>query len=239
VDFLGQGGAPPGQQKDWTPSPENPIDGHTDGKYVQCKYFLDNGMVMTSMRGEAFWIGPGGEAAVDPAVLAQQAMAAMALRTPEIGMTGGSPPDGMQIVGVPAWLWAADPGESTTPGVAGVAPITRSASAGGVTVEATGRLDRTVWSMGDGTTVTCPGTRAAGTPWRYGYGGQPSPTCGHTYQRTSAGQPGEAFTVTVTAYWTITWSGGGQSGTLSVQRSRSIQKRVGEIQAILVPGPGT
>ena len=107
-----------------------------------------------------------------------------------------------------------------------------------MSVNTTAVLDRTVWSMGDGTSVTCPGTRAAGTPWQYGYGGLPSPTCGHTYTRPSVGQPGEAFTVTVTAYWTVTWSGGGESGTIPLQMSRSIPKRVGEVQSVLVPGPG-
>jgi hypothetical protein len=85
--------------------------------------------------------------------------------------------------------------------------------------------------------ITCAGDKAAGTPWVYGYGGNPSPTCGYTYQRTSAGQPDEAFTVTVRAYWTVTWSGGGQSGTIPVQVYRSIPKRVGEVQSILVPNP--
>jgi hypothetical protein len=196
-------------------------------------------MLMTLMRGEAFWIGPGGEGAVvDPAVLAQEAVAAMGLRAPSIGMTGGSPPDGMQIVGIPAWMWAADPGESTTPGVAGVAQITRSASAGGVTVTATGRLDRTEWSMGDGLTETCSGEKAAGTPYEGRYDKLPSPTCGHTYSRTSIGQPGEAFTVVVTAYWVVEWSGGGQSGTINVQRSRNISKQVGELQAIVIGRDG-
>jgi len=235
------------EQKCWyddygtQPSPGNPVNGHTDGKYYECKFrtiLLTVPAVRTRLVPvfeDPWWVGPGG---VDPAVLAQQAVASMSLRVAEIGTTGGSPPDGMQIVGIPAWFWAADPGESTTPGVAGVAPITRSASAGGITVTATARLDRTVWSVGDGATVTCAGANAAGTPWRYGYGGQPSPTCGYTYTRTSAGQPNEAYTVTATAYWVVDWSGGGQSGTLTVQRSRSIPKRVGEVQVIVVPNPG-
>jgi len=204
--------------------------GHPGESLLECKVAGD-GTVIRQGNGALWWSGPAG-GGPSPSELARQAVEQMALRAPGIGMTGGDPPEGMQIVGVPAWLWATDPGESTT------GPITRSASAGAVTVEATGRLDRTEWSMGDGTTETCPGTRAPGTPWRYGYGGQPSPTCGHTYTRTSAGQPGEAFTVTVTSYWTITWSGGGQSGTIAVSMSGSIQKRVGEIQAIVVPGPG-
>jgi len=169
---------------------------------------------------------------VSPRDLAERAVVLMALHAPQIGMTGGDPPQGMQIVGVPAWMWAADPGPGTTESV------TQSAADGGTTVTATARLEKTVWSMGDGITVTCSGTAAAGTPWRYGYGGLPSPTCGHTYTRPSVGMPGGVFTVTVTAYWRADWSGGGQSGVIYRQVDRSIQKRVGEVQSVLVPGPG-
>lgn len=178
---------------------------------------------------DTFWSNDG---VVSPGEVAERAVAAMDLRAPAIGMTGGDPPDHMQYVALPAWMWAADPGESTT------GPVTRSASDGGISVTATGVLDKTVWDMGDGVRVTCSGKNAAGTPFEARFAGQPSPTCGYTYTRTSAGQPGEAFTVTVTAYWTITWSGGGQSGTIPVQVSRSVQKMVGEIQVLVVPNPG-
>lgn len=173
-------------------------------------------------------------AAGDANVLASvaAAIAQMHLQAPQVGMTGGSPPDGMQIVGIPAWMWAADPGESTT------GPITRYGSSGAVTVSATGRLDRTVWSMGDGVTITCSGENAAGTPYEARYDKLPSPTCGYTYTRTSAGQPNEAFTVTVTAYWVVDWSGGGQSGTVDLQMSRSIPKQVGELQALIISQNG-
>jgi len=178
---------------------------------------------------DTFWADYGG---VSPRMLAERAVVSMNLTAPAIGMTGGSPPDGMQIVGVPAWMWAADPGESTT------GPITRSAADGGISVTATGVLDKTVWSMGDGVTITCSGANAAGTPWTRGNGGNPSPTCGYTYTRTSAGMPNQAFTVTVTAYWRVEWTGGGQSGVILREVARSIPKQVGEIQAILVPNPG-
>lgn len=220
------------------PSMDHPYDGHTDGRVVACYASVANGSVRrTGGRAMPWWTASGG-VVVDPAQLAQQAVEQMGLRVPAIGMTGGEPPDGMQIVGMPAWLWAADPGESTTPGVGGIGTITRSASAGGVTVTATGRLDRTVWSLGDGATVTCSGARAAGTPYEGRYDKQPSPTCGHTYTRTSAGQPNEAFTVTVTAYWVVDWSGGGQTGTINVQRSRNTPKQVGELQALVVGREG-
>ncbi|MCL2849376.1 MAG: hypothetical protein FWE61_04950 [Micrococcales bacterium] len=157
----------------------------------------------------------------------------MSLQAPAIGMTGGTPPSQMQYVGMYAWMWAADPGDSTT------GPITREASDGGTTVSATAVLDKTVWAMGDGVSVTCSGANAAGTPFEARYAGLPSPTCGYVYTRTSAKMPHEEFTVTVTAHWTVRWSGGGQSGVIMVQVDRATQKRVGEIQGILVPGPGS
>jgi len=56
------------------------------------------------------------------------------------------------------------------------------------------------------------------------------------YGTSSAGQPGLAYTLTATSYWTVTWSGGGASGTIPLQFSRSIPERVGEIQAIVTRG---
>ncbi|MDR3069045.1 MAG: hypothetical protein LBU50_06040 [Cellulomonas sp.] len=218
------------------PSFDDPVwGGRTDGVIIEC---VSETCVANAVAGTAkmclapkHWVAAGlGE--VTPRGLAQEAVAQMQIRAPQIGMTGGRPEDGgMQIVGIPAWLWVADPGESTT------GPVTQTATAGAMSVTATAVLDKTVWSMGDGVNWTCLGQNAAGTPWVYGYGGQPSPTCSYVYTRTSAGMPDEAFTVTVTAYWTVTWSGGGQSGTIPIEVHRSIQKRVGEVQSILVPNP--
>ncbi|MCL2090603.1 MAG: hypothetical protein FWH11_05180 [Micrococcales bacterium] len=86
--------------------------------------------------------------------------------------------------------------------------------------------------MGDGSTVTCAGSDAAGTPYDASYGGAPSPTCGYRYGWTSAREPGGAFTVTVTANWAVDWSGGGRSGVIYRSVVRSTQLRVGEVQVI-------
>lgn len=199
-----------------------------------------DGVILDCLARSCFEAGPGATCLVErfwatatpgevtPRVLAQRAVASMQLRAPQIGMTGGDPPDGMQIVGIPAWMWAADPGESTT------GPITRTAVDGGTSVTATAVLDKTVWSMGNGTKVTCAGKKAAGTPYEGRYDKSPSPTCGYTYTMTSVDQPNEAFTVTVRAYWTVTWSGGGASGSFPVEVHRSTPKQVGELQALIV-----
>ena len=162
-----------------------------------------------------------------PRALADQAVEAMNLRAGQIGIVPEPGPGKVGIVGMPAWMWIADPGEATT------GPITRSASGGGITVTATARLDRVVWSMGDGATVTCAGAAARGTPYEDGYGASSSPTCGYTYTRMSDDQPSDAYTVTATSYWTVTWSGGGASGTIPLDLSRSTQITVGEIQVLI------
>ena len=71
----------------------------------------------------------------------------------------------------------------------------------------------------------------------YAGGGNPaaaSPTCGYTYDRSSAGQPGGAYRVTVTITWDITWQGtGGAGGVLApLQTVAAAEFRVAESQAL-------
>ena len=174
----------------------------------------------------------GGSGSSPAQVAAARAVADLGIVAPEIGLTGYGRPESMQVLGLPTWMWVSDPGASTT------GPVTSTATDAGVTVTATGRVREAVWQMGDGTTVTCTGTSAAGTPYHESYGTQPSPTCGHTYQRTSAHEPDRAFTVQVTVHWDVVWTGGGQSGALSTSVTRSTQLRVGEVQ-VITNGRGT
>ncbi|MFC8943353.1 hypothetical protein ACFT1B_35280 [Streptomyces griseoincarnatus] len=131
-----------------------------------------------------------------PGEVAQIAVKRMNLRAIEIGMSPS--PDGAGVVGQPMWLWVQDPGEHTT------GPITRTASAGSVTVTATARLERIVWEMGDGTQVVCTGP---GTPYTADHGMAASPDCGHTYTRESGYEPGQRYTVTATSEWVVDWTG--------------------------------
>jgi len=211
-------------------------EGHTDGAIHQCNEMVNSGGGGVVRVGWIpvplyFWSPP---ASPDAQAVAQQAVSEMDLAAPQLGVTGLSAnPGAMEVVGSQTWMWVADPGDSTT------GPIVRSASAGGVTVSATGTLDKTVWDMGDGSTVTCAGSAAAGTPWVEADGWTvPSPTCGHQYMRTSAHEPGKKFTVQVTAYWTIAWSGGGQVGVIAMQLSRTALLAVGELQTIVVDRSG-
>lgn len=219
-------------------NPQPPLDdplweGRTNGVIISCTYMPCVGVVIEEgAAGMCFpkkmWAPfvPG-----SPEELAHVAVAEMGLAAPEIGLTGYGRPDSMQLLGLPTWMWAADPGESTT------GPIARTVSAGGVTVTATARVRETVWHMGDGGSVTCSGDNAAGTPYADSYDGRPSPTCGYQYTRSSARQPGGAYTVLVTANWEVQWSGGGESGTITTSFGRQTQLRVGENQ-VIVNGSG-
>lgn len=145
------------------------------------------------------WVAPGEEGnPVDPAVLAQEAVDRLRLPQPQIAAS----PNGIQLVQLPTWLWLA--GSSWQDQSA-------SASVPGLTVTAVAEPVRAEWVMGDGATVACT---SAGTKWTTSYGAEDeSPTCGHTYTRTSAGAPDGEFAVSVTVEWAVSWSGGGASGT--------------------------
>jgi hypothetical protein len=157
-----------------------------------------------------------------PAQLARIAESLMTMPRPSIQL---SPPNSaMQIVGVPTWLWL--PKDSYTQ---------QNASAGvpGMKVTAYATPVKAVWHTGDGATVTCTGR---GTEWTSADSPtKPSPTCGHTYTRSSAGQPGNTFTVTVTVTWQITWTvNGAAGGTLGdLTTSNTVNIPVGQAEAVI------
>ncbi|MCX4515941.1 ATP/GTP-binding protein [Streptomyces sp. NBC_01619] len=161
-------------------------------------------------------------AGVDPAVLAQRAVDKMLLRAPEIGIT--PKPGGKGVVGMPVYLW-------TEQGPETYGPNTASASAGGLTVTATATVSKIVWTMGDGSTVTCT---TAGTPYRAAFGKRPSPDCGHRYTVPSSTTASGKFHVTATSTWTIDWqvNGGGQSGQLTESRDSAVDITVAEVQVL-------
>jgi hypothetical protein len=166
-------------------------------------------------------VGPAIGPAIDPRVLAEQAIATMTLQAPAI-RTAPPPGSASGLVGLPVWLWT-EQGELTT------GPTRQTASAGGVTVTAVGQVSRVVWDMGDGTAVVC----GAGTPYRPGATGS-SPDCGHVYDRASSRHvPGGAgWPITATSTWTITWTGGGLSGTETLELSSSAELPVGELHVL-------
>ena len=165
---------------------------------------------------------PPGDVAVDPAILALEAVKKMTLRGPAIASPRAA---GAYTVGVPVWMWVHQ--SATTYG-----PQSASATAGAVTVTATAKVSKIVWRMGDGATVTCtgPGTVYAGSADMTA-----SPTCGHRYTTTSAGAAGGRFQVTAASTWTVDWQvtvGGGETGQLTEVRHTQTQVAVGELQVV-------
>jgi len=119
-------------------------------------------------------------------------------------------------VGYPLWLYA-DGGT--------IEPRTVTATAGGMSVRISIKVDSISWSMGDGHSKTC----GVGTKWRKGgvEPATPSPTCGYVYEKRGR------YTVTATTHWTISWAAGGQTGTIPFAIGRDRLYRVGELQTII------
>jgi hypothetical protein len=167
------------------------------------------------------WIPDGQEPGATqlPSVAELATMARKQLRLPTPAIAAN--PAGDQLVNLPTWLWLAS----------GWGPVSATASVPGVSVTAVATPTSVTWSMGDGSTVTCIG---AGTPFRPGTDPiASSPDCGHTYRMSSASQMGQAFPVTATVHWTVTWSGAGQSGTFpDMTATGNAAFRVAEAQAL-------
>jgi hypothetical protein len=191
--------------------------GHTDGAIYNCITHRSVAPAGPSPGSVIqYWAASAPVPPPDPAVLARQAVASMQLRAIDVGIVPEARPGSVGLVGMPNWMWVENPSQNTW------GPITRTASAGGWTVTATARVAQVVWDMGDGQVVTC----GEGTPYEDSFGKKSSPTCGHTYIR-----QGE-YTVTATSQWVITWSGIGQTGTITMDLTRSADLTIGEAQVL-------
>lgn len=168
--------------------------------------------------GYVFW-SASAPAGPDPVVLARSAVETMRLRPISIGIVPEDVPGSVGLVGMPVWLWADRPDEHSW------GPITRTASAGGVSVTATAEVERVRWLMGDGQVVVCSGP---GTVYEDRFGKADSPTCGYTYSKQGV------YTVRAESLWRVRWSGMGLSGTIPVLLTDSTTITIGELQVITV-----
>ncbi|MFI5634688.1 ATP/GTP-binding protein [Streptomyces sp. NPDC051664] len=205
---------PPAESLTW--------DGHKPG---------DGGAVYRVMcpatgRVGALWIADGGAPAapaIDPEVVARQAVDSMKLIGPDMSIN--PKPGGKGLVGMPVWM-AVDQSPTT------YGPNTASATAGGVTVSATAKVTTIAWSMGDGTTVKCTGP---GTVYKKSYGLKASPDCGHRYKQPSSERTGGTYKVTATATWSVDWQvvgAGGETGQLTEIRDSEVALTIVESQAV-------
>lgn len=171
------------------------------------------------------WVAVGTPPPVDPEVLAYRAIAGMDLDPIGVGIVPESGPDKRGFVGLPTWMWVANPTVANAWG-----PITATATDGPVTVTATATVDEVAWDMGDGTPPVICGE---GTPYSPGYGKSDSPTCGHRYEHVSDSQPKGVFKVRAATAWTVVWSGAGMEGTISITTTtRPVPIRISELQVL-------
>jgi hypothetical protein len=194
-------------------------EGNTGGAIYKCSPPSGGGGRLGAVWGApTFFWADAAPPAVNPAQLARDAVDSMNLVPPSVGATPLPSATAVSLIGLPTWLWVEDADERSW------GPITRTASAGGVTVTATAKVARVVWDMGDGNTVTCTNK---GTQWTPAKGAGDSPTCGYRYTRR-----GER-TITATTFWEVDWSGAGQSGTITFDLSGSRDVNVVELRAVI------
>jgi len=180
---------------------------------------IDDSGAMTGW-GEIRWIEDG--PVPNPAELARRALAKITLKGALIGIAPD--PAGAGLVGLPVWMWTA-----VTPNTWG--PITSSDSDMGLTVTITGKAQYIRWDMGDGGEPEI--CRVPGTPYESSYGAQPSPDCGHIYQRSSRNATGGRYTITATTYWHIEWEAIGLRGDIDLQRTSTTTIRIDELQVVI------
>lgn len=127
--------------------------------------------------------------APDPNAVATRAAAAWS--PPEPRIRTNPPPERAQVAGLATWLWVEPPG-----------PLRFGASDGPTTVALEARAREVRFELGDGTTLTCPGT---GTPYD---ASRPesaqSSQCTHAWEATSGG---ETLEVRATVTWAIFFEG--------------------------------
>lgn len=231
VDCQSERGVWNEEQKCWVqrmspqPPASDPIwNGRTEGAIYWATCPDPTGLA-TIGGDHMFWApSPGAAGApvlVDPVTLAEEAIERMHLVGANVGATPLNGGDG--IVGLQTWLWVANGGPSS------MGPISRTASAGSVSVTATAHVTQVEWDMGNGDVTRCSN---AGTEWRPGLGTGNSPTCGYTYYQDSGAQPGGTFKIRPTTYWQVDWAGAGQSGVIGFTLSGGeLPMAVVELQA--------
>lgn len=170
---------------------------------------------------------PTGIGGVNPAAVADLALAHLPLHAPTININP-DPAKSDALVGLPTWFWVNEGDVGTLPA---------GASQGSVAVSGSVAADHITVDPGDGTPpFTCPGR---GTEWQLG---ATRTNCEHTYARSSAGKGvNNSYVVTVRVSWSGQYTAavngavvpGGTLGPVEEVSRRTI--RVAENQALNRP----
>jgi hypothetical protein len=162
-----------------------------------------------------------GNRSITPGQAAAVAVARLRLPTiaPGIGPSPDLNPWNIAAVGYPLWLWADGPTH--------VGPISDSVAGLAVSLEA--EVTSLTFRMGDGHSVTCPGTGHEWTPAVQP--GAKSPSCGYSYTKPSL--PDGTYTVAAVANWAVTWTSNNQSGVINVPAVATTELPVGELQVLV------
>lgn len=168
------------------------------------------------------------ENAIPPTITPEEAAARLwasyDIRKIDIGIAPKPDAGSVGSVGLPVWMWVNNPSEKT------FGPYKKSAAYEGLSITGTAKVTNIVWNMGDGSTVQCNG---AGTPFTPSAGLNPSPDCGHMYEKMSKSHAGGRFPVSATANWVFEWSTSGASGTLTATRTSGTSLEIGEMQTVI------
>jgi hypothetical protein len=204
--------------------------GHTDGAIYLCTYYTGD-RSFPGTNGFSFWSAtpPAGPPAVDPAVLAEQALRNLTIPAPTTGRyPAGTLRDGQPftVVNAYTWFWT----DATA-----FRALSARADAGGVWAEVVVTPTALTFTPGDGAdAVSCPGP---GAVWQPAAGvWSPSPAgCDYRYPHSSIHQPDRQVTATYSIRWSVAWtSSTGASGTLpQLTTTSSATFAVAEAQAVV------
>ncbi|MFY1618738.1 hypothetical protein [Micromonospora sp. WMMD736] len=165
---------------------------------------------------------PGFGAPPDPEELARRALASIKL-LPALLKVAPRKNIGPGLVGLPVWMWASSSADY-------FGPLHASASDRGLTVSIEAKVERIVWNMGNGDTVTCT---TPGTPYDPNgeRAGLTSPDCGYDDGYPKAG----TYRVGATTYWTVRWwtDNGVEGDPIAQTRtSGTVPVRINELQVV-------
>lgn len=229
----GGGGGGGGPSCTWEPSPFHESEIRNGGESWWLYYYdCDDGTdgqtwLCTNCDGPEEDEEPDWQAI--QADLLLEATASLDLPAPQLRHLYDSAPDG-QVLGVvraETWWWTET-----------AASVTARAEDGPLWVEVTADPASLEVDPGDGgPVVSCPG---GGVPYDFGrpyHDQEGGSDCLHVYPQTSAGRPGEAFTVTATLHWEVHWVSGGplsSAGSLpSDATTETFDLPVGELQSVV------